>query len=405
MRRQLAHRIAAPLVELLLMPVWQRWAALPRAQDLPHIYAMGPNADRVLLIGGAAVQGLGVTSHEIAFGGHLARQLSASTGRGADVEVVGSLNLTVQQCTRLVEATDLGRFDAVVMLLGMREAMMLTPRSEWRRDLDALFDAIARAAPSTLTTLMVGIPPLPLIVNLPKLLQRVIGRKVVRLNALTRTSVAGRDGLTFVQFEANADDLAGRAPKRGTNLYETWAGRIVPAMLPVLNAASEDPRVHARIDESDRQHALDDLHILDTPRDELFDSVTRVARDLFGASGAAVTFIDRERQWIKSAAGMRKTSTPRDGSFCGVTIARDELFVVEDVLADARFASHPWVTGEEQVRFYAGYPLEAPDGERVGALCIVDTQPRKFTASDASLLRELALRVQSTLWAVRAGTR
>lgn len=365
---------------------------------------MGPNADRVLLIGGAAVQGLGVTSHEIAFGGHLARQLSASTGRGADVEIVGSLNLTVQQCTRLVEATDLGRFDAVVMLLGMREAMMLTPRSEWRRDLDALFDSIALAAPSTLTTLMVGIPPLPLIVNLPKLLRRVTGRKVVRLNAQTRTSVGGRDGVIFVQFDANADDLSGLAPKRGTNFYETWAGRIVPAMLPVLNAASEDPRVHARVDEPDRQHALDELHILDTPRDEQFDSITRVARDLFGVSGAAVTFIDRDRQWIKSAAGIRRNVTPRQDSFCAVTIARDKLFVVEDALADKRFASHPWVTGDEHVRFYAGYPLEAPNGERVGALCIVDTKPRTFTASDASLLRELALRVQSRLWAMRAGT-
>jgi hypothetical protein len=365
---------------------------------------MGPNADRVLLIGGAAVQGFGVTSHELAFGGHLARQLSALTGRGADIEIVGNVNLTVQQCTRLVEATDLGRFDAVVMLLGMREAMVLTPRSEWRRDLDALFDTIARAAPSTLTTLIVGIPPLPLLVDLPKLLRHLTGRKVVRLNAQTRASVAGRGGVIFVQFEANADDLAGFAPKKGTNVYETWAGRIVPAMLPVLNAASEGPRAHARVDEADRQHALDELHILDTPRDEQFDSITRVARDLFGVSGAAVTFIDRDRQWIKSAAGIRRNVTPRQDSFCAVTIARDKLFVVEDATADKRFASHPWVTGDEHVRFYAGYPLEAPNGERVGALCIVDTQPRTFTASDASLLRELALRVQSRLWAVRAGT-
>jgi GAF domain-containing protein len=211
--------------------------------------------------------------------------------------------------------------------------------------------------------------------------------------------------VTFVQFEANAEDLAGVAPKRGTSFYETWAGRIVPAMLPVLNAASESPRVDAPVDESDRQLALDQLQILDTPRDERFDSITRVARDLFGVSGASVTFIDRERQWIKSAAGMRRNATPREGSFCAVTIARDKLFVVEDVLADGRFASHPWVTGDEHVRFYAGYPLEAPDGERVGALCIVDTQPRTFSTSDASLLRELALRVQSTLWGVRASTR
>jgi hypothetical protein len=366
---------------------------------------MGPNADRVLLIGGAAVQGLGVTSHELAFGGHLARQLSACTGRGADIEIVGNIRLTVQQCARLVESTDLGRFDAVVMLLGMHEAMALTPRSEWRREIDALLGTIARAAPSTLTTLIVGIAPLPLLVDLPKLLRRLIGRKVARLNAQTRTSVAGVRGAIFVQLEANADDLAGLAPKRGTGFYETWAGRIVPAMLPVLNAASESPRVHARDAEPDRQHALDELQILDTPQDELFDSVTRVARDLFGASGAAVTFIDRDRQWIKSAAGIRGSATPRDGSFCGVTIARDKLFVVEDALADGRFASHPWVTGDEHVRFYAGYPLEAPDGKRVGALCIVDTQPRTFTASDASLLRELALRVQSRLWAARAGTR
>jgi len=153
------------------------------------------------------------------------------------------------------------------------------------------------------------------------------------------------------------------------------------------------------VDEPARQAALDALHVVDSATDARIDRIARTARDLLGASGASVTFLDHERQWIKSAVSMSRSDTARAISFCNTTISRPELFVVEDAAQDHAFAAHPWVVGEEQVRFYAGYPVEAPNGERVGALCVVDTKPRHFSGAEAALLRELALRVQTLLWA------
>jgi GAF domain-containing protein len=138
--------------------------------------------------------------------------------------------------------------------------------------------------------------------------------------------------------------------------------------------------------------------VIDSGSDPRVDRIAQMARDLLGASGASVTFLDHGRQWIKSAVSVRSDDMPRVDAFCNTTIARPRLFVVEDAAKDARFASHPWVVGDEHVRFYAGYPLEAPDGVRVGALCVVDTKPRHFSSAEATLLRDLALQVQAVLW-------
>jgi GAF domain-containing protein len=188
------------------------------------------------------------------------------------------------------------------------------------------------------------------------------------------------------------------SPFGSVPIYERWADAIAPAI-----ALRLDPRLHARrpaerVDERARQSALDALGVVDSGIDERVDRIARMARDLLGASGASVTFLDHDRQWIKSAVSMSPNDMARADSFCNTTISRSRLFVVEDAARDEVFSGHPWVVGQDHVRFYAGYPLEAPEGARVGALCVVDTKPRQFSRTEAALLRELALRVQALLW-------
>ncbi|WP_082764209.1 GAF domain-containing protein [Frondihabitans sp. PAMC 28766] len=77
---------------------------------------------------------------------------------------------------------------------------------------------------------------------------------------------------------------------------------------------------------------------------------------------------------------------------------RDRQFVVEDALTDPRYSHYSLVTGDPGVRFYAGYPIESPDGQRIGALCVMDSCPRTFTDEDAQLLRGLAQKAQEELW-------
>ena len=153
-------------------------------------------------------------------------------------------------------------------------------------------------------------------------------------------------------------------------------------------------------DEPQRLEALRALNILDTPPEERFDRVTRLARRLFGVPIALVSMVDSERQWFKSKQGIDATETPRDISFCGHAILSDEVMVVEDALADQRFFDNPFVLEDPKIRFYAGCPVHAADGSRVGTLCIIDTNARTLDETDRKLLADLAAMVEAEFQAL-----
>jgi len=142
--------------------------------------------------------------------------------------------------------------------------------------------------------------------------------------------------------------------------------------------------------EPSRIAALCGLAVLDTPPEERFDRITRIAQQHFKVPIALVSLVDSERQWFKSRQGLDAEETPRDISFCGHAILSDEVFYIPNALEDSRFADNPLVSGGPKIRFYAGAPLHSPEGERIGTLCIIDDQPRQFSKAELSLLRDLA---------------
>ncbi|MGM0578366.1 MAG: PAS domain S-box protein [Myxococcota bacterium] len=150
-------------------------------------------------------------------------------------------------------------------------------------------------------------------------------------------------------------------------------------------------------DEAARLEALRELCVLDTPPEERFDRITRMAQRLFSVPIALVSLVDAERQWFKSRQGLDATETSREVSFCGHAILDDETFVVEDAAADPRFADNPLVTDEPRIRFYASRPLHAPGGQRVGTLCVIDRKPRDLSPEEWELLRDLAAMAEREL--------
>ena len=110
-------------------------------------------------------------------------------------------------------------------------------------------------------------------------------------------------------------------------------------------------------DEEERLATLHNLRILDTPREQRFDRLTRLAAGILGVPIALVSLVDRERQWFKSAHGLSIEQTPREISFCAHAVAARRLLVVSDTFDDNRFADNPGVTGDLRIRFYAGCPL------------------------------------------------
>lgn len=150
-------------------------------------------------------------------------------------------------------------------------------------------------------------------------------------------------------------------------------------------------------DEDARLRALQALNLLDTPPEERFDRVVRFAAEQLDMPIALMTLIDSERQWFKSSLGLKVAQTGRDVSFCGHAIVKSELFIVEDAQRDTRFADNPLVTGDPHLRFYAGAPLSAPDGHRIGTLCVIDTVPRAFGPLELSILEALQTLVNETI--------
>jgi diguanylate cyclase (GGDEF)-like protein len=156
--------------------------------------------------------------------------------------------------------------------------------------------------------------------------------------------------------------------------------------------------------ESTRLATLKSLKVLDTPAEERFDRVTRMAKRMFRVPIALVSLVDENRQWFKSAQGLDASETPRNISFCGHAILGEGIFLIPDALADRRFADNPLVTGAPHVRFYAGCPLRARDGSKVGTLCLLDTVARNFDEEDALALLDLAAMVEDELSAFRTST-
>ena len=154
------------------------------------------------------------------------------------------------------------------------------------------------------------------------------------------------------------------------------------------------------LDEEERLASLLNYALLDTPPEDGFDRLTRLAARLLNAPLALVTLLDHERMWIKSLGGpfpCTLTEIRREDSFCTHTILSPEVMVVEDAWNDPRFAENPLVTGEMGVRFYAGAALFDRDGRALGALCVIDTCPHTLTAEQRALLRDLADSVQTEM--------
>ena len=149
--------------------------------------------------------------------------------------------------------------------------------------------------------------------------------------------------------------------------------------------------------EAQRLQALKRYSILDTPDEQAYDDITRIAAQVCQAPIAAINFIDARRQWFKSAVGTRVRQTRLENSLCAHAILEMDLLVVPDTTKDCRFADNPIVVGDPRLRFYAGALLQSSDGHPLGTLCVLDYQPRDLTDAQKEALRALSRQVMAQL--------
>ncbi len=142
--------------------------------------------------------------------------------------------------------------------------------------------------------------------------------------------------------------------------------------------------------EAERLETLRLYELLDTPPEESFDEITRLATSLCETPMGLICLVDADRQWFKSQVGLSIQETCRDLSFCAHAILQDGLFLVPDARTDDRFAHHPLVVAGPRIRFYAGAPLITPSGHVIGTLCVMDHVPRSLSPTQRGILRVLA---------------
>jgi|GEM_PF-525578 len=142
--------------------------------------------------------------------------------------------------------------------------------------------------------------------------------------------------------------------------------------------------------EAKRLEALRYFGILDTPAEEAFDDITKLASEICNTPIALISLVDTNRQWFKSKVGLNVSETARDIAFCAHAIHQKEILVIPDTTHDSRFAQNPLVVDNPNIRFYAGAPLISSDNFALGTLCVIDRFPRDLSKFQLEALERLA---------------
>jgi PAS domain S-box-containing protein len=139
------------------------------------------------------------------------------------------------------------------------------------------------------------------------------------------------------------------------------------------------------------------LEVLGSAREQDFDELAELAANVCSAPMGIVSIIDPDKIYLKGVSGLDISEIPMQHSLCVHTITQDNVLFVPDATRDPRFSQSPFVTGEPNLRAYAGVPLHSPVGDKIGALCIFDTIPRELKRREAHALQLVARQVNAQI--------
>lgn len=239
-----------------------------------------------------------------------------------------------------------------------------------------------------------------------------------KLYGYAESEVKGLYLVNLLVSKEHANNLQANNLPEGSNLFEavhvTKDGKVIKVLLNIAIVKDAKGNVIGNsiisrdtterhwgaplpANEAERLEALQQYKILDTPAEDNFDDLTKLASYVCETQIALISLVDAERQWFKSKVGLEVSETPRNQAFCGYTILQDSLFEIEDAIADDRFFDHPLVTKDPQIRFYAGIPLITNSGSAIGSLCVIDNAPKKLNEKQIEMLKILSRMVMREL--------
>jgi predicted PurR-regulated permease PerM/methylmalonyl-CoA mutase cobalamin-binding subunit len=276
--------------------------------------------------------------------------------------------------TMLVQLLRQQGFAAHNASVNLAPAEMLTLVSE--ADIDVV--CLSVVAPSTVIHARYLCAKLRALLPKQKIVVGLWGANEDLTEATRRLRVSGADEVVITLADATAQMV-----------------KLAPPLTDEMTSAPLPP------DEDERLAALAELNLLGDGLDPSFDRVTAKLARVFEMPIASITMVDRERQFFKSHTGLpdalaTSRQTSRHVSVSGHVIFKKEAMVIEDLARDRRFANNPMLR-QNGIRFYAGAPLLAPNGQPIGTICLMDMKPRAFTNREKRLLQEYAAEVMEAI--------
>jgi hypothetical protein len=207
---------------------------------------------------------------------------------------------------------------------------------------------------------------------------------ILTASGITRiANINSREGVNLISSDRLANTVAMDA-----SISIAHFDNLSMAMLWLLDNAEADVNMYV---ERERLATLRDYKVLDTEAQSSYDDITNIASYITQTPIALISLVDNKRQWFKSRIGLDAQETSRQISFCTHAIRTpDVTFIVKDATKDPRFAPNPLVTGDPNIRFYAGAPLVTPEGFAMGTLCVIDRKPRELDEHQLDALKALA---------------
>jgi GAF domain-containing protein len=366
-----------------------------RPDPVAGIRRSGPDPYRLLMFGGGALEGSGLSHHDLGLPGRAAEQLARETGRGVQVDVVVRTDPTTPASIAGLGGLRLRRYDAVIILLGEPPAQQSTP-SSWRGALVGLVRVLlSEASPAA------GLHVWDTSQSMTALGSRRSTTVTSRLTGVAEEVCVLTGRVRFGELPPPSSPPSTGRFSEAT--YQTWAELMVAKLRPRLaeldrQGESDTPAAFRGRpdDERLRQRALTCARLVPGRQNERLEQEVRRAARMFQVSGAALTVVDGDWTWMKASTGPL-TRSPRANTICDRAIRSDRLTLVNDVQRDPLTRDIPLIESSG-VRFYAGFPIHTWDGYRIGMLCIQDGTPRYVSPRELEGLRDIAGRIEQLIW-------
>ncbi|WP_157489619.1 GAF domain-containing protein [Frigoribacterium sp. Leaf44] len=222
-----------PAMRLFYLWTLSRSRHVPSPRGRPTYRADSPDPDTVLLIGTGPTHGFGVTSHEQALTGQIAKETSKSTGRACSVDYIGDEMMNAGSARSWIGDHDLSLYDTVVVMLGLNDAVMLTPLDGWQRDVTTLVTDLTRRVHPTARIVLVGVQPVRSVTRFDNPFGSVADRHAARMNDITERIAAQHPSASY--FRLPPGELQPGRPHGCETMYRQWGTVVADRVAPTLD--------------------------------------------------------------------------------------------------------------------------------------------------------------------------